>query len=175
MKKAIREQLDIDARKYVRQENGDERMTDAILWGAAWWNRHMLKPVKDYEKRIRKAIYERRKTVDSWLDLQIEKTARLWQMRDRLAAELDEERSFMRFGTGSTKQMTETIDPRLTSLEKLERTLTADLTALGLNYNSTVSKMKEDAASGADTEKDGLTKLLVEARDSMNEVPDMDD
>jgi hypothetical protein len=175
MKKAIREQLDIDARKYVRQENGDERMTDAILWGATWWNRHMLKSVKDYEKRIRKAIYERRKTVDSWLDLQIEKTARLWQMRDRLAAELDEERTFMRYGTGSTKQMTETIDPRLTSLEKLERTLTADLTALGLNYNSTVSKMKEDAASGNDTEKDGLTKLLVEARDSMNEVPDMDD
>ena len=175
MKKAIREQLDIDARKYVRQENGDQRMTEAILWGATWWNRHMLKSVKDYEKRIRKAIYERRKTVDSWLDLQIEKTARLWQMRDRLAAELDEERSFMRFGQGSTKQMTETIDPRLTSLEKLERTLTADLTALGLNYNSTVSKMKEDAASGVDTEKDGLTKLLVEARDSMNEVPDMDD
>jgi len=173
MKKAIREQLDIDARKYVRQENGDERMTEAILWGAAWWNRHMLKPVKDYEKRIRKAIYERRKTVDSWLDLQIEKTARLWQMRDRLAAELDEERSFMRFGQGSTKQMTETIDPRLTSLEKLERTLTADLTALGLNYNSTVSKMKEDAASGVDAEKDGLTKLLVEARDSMNEVPEL--
>ena len=80
----------------------------------------------------------------------------------------------MRFGQGSTKQMTETIDPRLTSLEKLERTLTADLTALGLNYNSTVSKMKEDAASGVDTEKDGLTKLLVEARDSMNEVPEMD-
>ena len=44
----------------------------------------------------------------------------------------------------------------------------------GLNYNSTVSKMKEDAASGVDTEKDGLTKLLVEARDSMNEVPDME-
>ena len=33
------------------------------------WNRHMLKSVKDYEKRIRKAIFERRKTVDSWLDL----------------------------------------------------------------------------------------------------------
>ena len=173
MKKAIREQLDIDARKYVRQENGDERMTDAILWGAAWWNRHMLKPVKDYEKRIRKAVYERRKTVDSWLDLQIEKTARLWQMRDRLAAELDEERSFMRFGTGSTMQMTETIDPRLTSLEKLERTLTADLTALGLNYNSTVSKMKEDAASGVDAEKDGLANMLSDARQGMTEVPEL--
>ena len=174
MKKAIREQLDIDARKYVRQENGDQRMTDAILWGATWWNRHMLKPVKDYEKRIRKAIYERRKTVDSWLDLQIEKTARLWQMRDRLAAELDEERSFMRFGTGSTKQMTETIDPRLTSLEKLERTLTADLTALGLNYNSTVSKMKEDAASGIDTVREGLSGVINQAKQSLDDIPELD-
>jgi hypothetical protein len=174
MKKAIREQLDIDARKYVRQENGDQRMTDAILWGAQWWNRHMLKPVKDYEKRIRKAIYERRKTVDSWLDLQIEKTARLWQMRDRLAAELDEERSFMRFGQGSTKQMTETIDPRLTSLEKLERTLTADLTALGLNYNSTVSKMKEGAASGIDTEREGLSGVLNQAKQRLDDIPDID-
>lgn len=173
MKKAIREQLDIDARKYVRQENGDERMTDAILWGATWWNRHMLKPIKDYEKRIRKAIYERRKTVDSWLDLQIEKTARLWQMRDRLAAELDEERSFMRFGQGSTMQITENIDPRLTSFEKLERTLTADLTALGLNYNSTVSKMKEDAASGVDAEKDGLMSRISEVQGVMNDVPEM--
>lgn len=174
MKKAIREQLDIDARKYVKQENGDQRMTDAILWGAAWWNRHMLKPVKDYEKRIRKAIYDRRKKVDSWLDLQIEKTARLWQMRDRLAAELDEERSFMRIGQGSTMQITENIDPRLTSLEKLERTLTADLTALGLNYNSTVSKMKEDAASGVDAEKDGLANMLTAAKQGMNEIPDFE-
>ena len=174
MKKAIREQLDIDARKYVRQENGDQRIFDAILWGAQWWNRHMLKPVKDYEKRIRKAIYERRKTVDSWLDLQIEKTARLWQMRDRLAAELDEERSFMRFGQGSTKQMTETIDPRLTSLEKLERTLTADLTALGLNYNSTVSKMKEDAASGIDTEREGLSGVINQAKQRLDDIPELD-
>ena len=45
--------------------------------------------------------------------------------------------------------------------------------AVVLCYNSTVSKMKEDAASGVDTEKDGLTKLLVEARDSMNEVPEL--
>jgi hypothetical protein len=79
----------------------------------------------------------------------------------------------MRFGQGSTKQMTETIDPRLTSLEKLERTLTADLTVLGLNYNSTVSKMKEDAASGVDAEKDGLSNLLNDARQGMTEVPEL--
>ena len=57
---------------------------------------------------------------------------------------------------------------RLTARARIRR-----IAALGLNYNSTVSKMKEDAASGIDTEKDGLTKLLVEARDSMNEVPEL--
>ena len=34
--------------------------------------------------------------------------------------------------------------------------------------------MKEDAASGVDTEKDGLTNLLTQARDTMNEIPEMD-
>ena len=80
----------------------------------------------------------------------------------------------MRFGTGSTKQMTETIDPRLTSLEKLERTLTADLTALGLNYNSTVSKMKEDAASGIDTEREGLSGVINQAKQRLDDIPELD-
>jgi hypothetical protein len=64
--------------------------------------------------------------------------------------------------------MTETIDPRLTSLEKLERTLTADLTALGLNYNSTVGKMKEDAASGVD-ETDPMARMMAEAQRAMED------
>ena len=80
----------------------------------------------------------------------------------------------MRFGQGSTKQMTETIDPRLTSLEKLERTLTADLTALGLNYNSTVSKMKEDAASGIDTEREGLSGVINQAKQRLDDIPELD-
>ena len=70
--------------------------------------------------------------------------------------------------------MTETINPRLTSLEKLERTLTADLTALGLNYNSTVSKMKEDAASGIDTEREGLSGVINQAKQRLDDIPELD-
>lgn len=149
--KTLRQQLDVTATKYARQEAAsDPRVRDAVVWGARWWNRNCLKPVSKYEKEISKAIEERRNKVEPWLRLQISKTARLWQLRDRLAAELDEENTFMRFGQGSTKQNTENIDPRLTSLEKLERTLTADLTALGLNYNTTVSKMKESGSDDID-------------------------
>jgi hypothetical protein len=46
--------------------------------------------------------------------------------------------------------------------------------ALGLNWNSTPSKIKEDVKKGVDTEKDGLSNLLTQARDTMNEIPEMD-
>jgi hypothetical protein len=35
-------------------------------------------------------------------------------------------------------------------------------------------KYKEDTKRGVDAEKDGLTNLLNQARDTMNEVPDND-
>ena len=146
--KNLSQKLSAVAVKYAKQEAaGNEQVRDAVIWGARWWNRMSGKPMATYEKEIREAIEQRRNKVEPWLKLQISKTARLWQLRDRLAAELDEETTLMRSGLGSTKQFIENIDPRLTSLEKLERTLTADLTALGLNYNTTVSKMKE---SGSD-------------------------
>jgi hypothetical protein len=58
--------------------------------------------------------------------------------------------------------------------KELQRTMIQHYEALGLNYRATPSKIKEDTKKGVDAEKDGLTKLLVEARDSMNEVPEMD-
>jgi hypothetical protein len=46
--------------------------------------------------------------------------------------------------------------------------------ALGLNYSTTPSKVKEDTKKGVDTEKDGLSNLLTQARETMNDVPDID-
>jgi hypothetical protein len=46
--------------------------------------------------------------------------------------------------------------------------------AIGLNYKTTPSKVKEDTKKGVDTEKDGLSNLLTQARDTMNEIPEMD-
>jgi hypothetical protein len=75
---------------------------------------------------------------------------------------------------GSTKQYTENLDPRLSILEKYERTLDACLTSIGLTYNATPSKIKDDKKKGVDTEKDGLSKMLTEANNNMNsEIPEM--
>jgi len=149
MKKTLRDQLDTAAKKYAKKEAaGDERVAEAYVYGAKWWNRNARKPVEEYEKDMTAALLDRNGEVSPWEKLQIKKTARLWYNRDRLADELDMEDSFMRFGQGSTKQMTETVDPRLTLLEKFDRTLTADLTAIGLNYNSTPSKIKENTKKG---------------------------
>jgi hypothetical protein len=46
--------------------------------------------------------------------------------------------------------------------------------ALGRNWNATPSQIKEDVKKGVDTEKDGLSNLLTQARETMNDVPDID-
>ena len=75
-------------------------------------------------------------------------------MRDRLAAELDMEASFMRMNQGSMKQMKFEVDQRLVLLEKFDRTLTADLTAIGLNFTSGTS------SSATPKEDDGTSGMM---------------
>ena len=70
------------------------------------------------------------------------------------------------------RQMKQEIDPRLASLEKYERTLEAAFTSIGLTYNATPSKIREDKRRGADSEKDGLMSRIDEVKDTMNDVPD---
>lgn len=169
MKKNLRESLNAAATKWAKQEAaGDERVQEAYVRGAKWWMTNARKAISEYEKDMTAALIDRNGDISPWERLQVRKTARLWYNRDRLADELDMEESFMRFGQGSTKQLTETIDPRLTLLEKFDRTLTADLTAIGLNYNATPSKIKEDTKRGA-SENDTLNQTLAATREEMND------
>jgi len=175
MKKTIREQLDTAARKYAKQEAaGDEQVEDAYIDGAKWWQRNAAKQLKEYERDLTKAHEEIIGPVTFAIKIQIRKVARLWEKVDRLHDELDMETDFIRPGMGSTKQYTENLDPRLSILEKYERTLDACLTSIGLTYNATPSKIKDDKKKGVDTEKDGLSKMLTEANNNMNsEIPEM--
>ena len=151
MKKTLRDQLAAASKKYAAKEAaGDERVEAAVVYGAKWWSSHSRKAVAEYEKELTDALLDRNGVVSLWEKLQIKKTARLWMNRDRLADELDMEPTLMRFSQGSTRQIKEDVDPRLTLLEKFDRTLTADLTAIGLNYNATPSKMVEPTKKGGD-------------------------
>ena len=135
--KSLRKKLDVEAKKYAKRvAAGDKKIAEAVIYGAAWWNTESLAPIEAYEKELTDAYLSKYGQQDPGIRLQIKKTARLWQMRDRLAAELDMENSFMRMAQGSMKQMKFEIDQRLLLLEKFDRSLTTDLTAIGLNFNA---------------------------------------
>jgi hypothetical protein len=75
---------------------------------------------------------------------------------------------------GSTGQMKKEANVMIPHRDKSSRTHLQWLTAIGLTYDTTPSKVKEDTKKGVDTEKDGLSNLLTQARDTMNEIPEMD-
>jgi len=65
-------------------------------------------------------------------------------------------------------------NPLYVHIKAKEQSISVWRDKLGLSNTVNPDRIKQDAKRGVDTEKDGLTKLLVEARDSMNEVPDME-
>ena len=65
-------------------------------------------------------------------------------------------------------------NPLYVHIKAKEQSISVWRDKLGLSNTVNPERIKQDAKRGVDTEKDGLTKLLVEARDSMNEIPEMD-
>ena len=129
-----------------------------------------------YELELRKMIEARTGAkMELWLMPQVRATARNEVMLDQIQDELvNGPKKLADWGDGSTGQMKFEAHPLLSHYDKLQRTLLMQFEALGLNYSTTPSKVKEDTKKGVDTEKDGLSNLLTQARDTMNEVPEMD-
>ena len=75
---------------------------------------------------------------------------------------------------GSMGQIKNEVSPLLPHYDKLQRTLLLQFEALGLNYSTTPSKVKEDTRKGVDAEKDGLANMLTAAKQGMNEIPDFE-
>ena len=129
-----------------------------------------------YELELRKMIESRTGAkMELWLMPQVRATAMNEVMLDQIQDELcNGTRRLADWGDGSTGQMKFEAHPLLPHYDKLQRTLLMQFEALGLNYSTTPSKVKEDTKKGVDTEKDGLSNLLTQARDTMNEIPEMD-
>ena len=129
-----------------------------------------------YELELRKMIESRTGVkMEMWLMPQVRATAMNEVMLDQIQEELTNgTRRLADWGDGSTGQMKFEAHPLLPHYDKLQRTLLMQFEALGLNYSTTPSKVKEDTKKGVDTEKDGLSNLLTQARDTMNEIPEMD-
>ncbi len=128
-----------------------------------------------YELELRKMIESRTGAkMEMWLLPQVRATAMNMVMLDKIQEGLcNGTKGIADWFDGSTGQMKFEAHPLLPHYDKLQRTLLMQFEALGLNYSTTPSKVKEDTKKGVDTEKDGLSNLLTQARDTMNEIPEL--
>lgn len=93
-----------------------------------------------------------------WLYPQVRATAANMVLLDKMQEELAGADTLVSLVTGSTGQSKNEVSPLLPHYDKLQRTLLMQLEALGLNYSTTPSKVKEDARRGVD-ESDPLVQF----------------
>lgn len=127
-----------------------------------------------YELELRRMIKERTKAeMEAWLFPQVRATAMNLVMLDKIHDELTSDDCHLAdYATGSMGQKKLEANPLLPHYDKLQRTLLMQFEALGLNYATTPSKVKEDVKKGVDTEKDAFASMLQSAKDNTTEIPD---
>ena len=135
----------------------------------------MAKPktAKQYEAELQRMIKARTGAdCEAWLTPQIRATAMNMVMLDKIQDELTDMDSLITPVPGSMGQLKNEVSPLLPHYDKMQRTLLMQLEALGLNYSTTPSKVKEDTKKGVDAEKDGLISRISDVQGTMNEIPD---
>ena len=65
-------------------------------------------------------------------------------------------------------------NPLYVHIKAKEQSISVWRDKLGLSNTVNPDRIKQDAKRGVDTEKDGLSNLLTQARNTMNDVPDID-
>ena len=124
----------------------------------------MAKKAKSYENELKQMIRERTKAeCEAWLMPQIRATAMNMVMLDKVQTELMKSKSLTVMAVGSMGQMKSEANPLMPHYKELQRTLTLQFEALGLNYRTNPQRVKEPAATGVD-EADPMVKFYAESR-----------
>lgn len=109
------------------------------------------KKAKDYEDELKGMIKHRTGAdCEPWLYPQLRATAMNMAMLDKVQDELEKEPFLVCFGEGSVGQKKKEAHPLLAHYDKMQRTLIQQFEALGLNFKTTPSKVKEDTKRGVD-------------------------
>ena len=113
-----------------------------------------------YELELRKMIKHRTGAdMEPWLLPQVRFTAANMAMLDKIQLELEDTDTLVSLVPGSMAQMKNEVNPLLPYYDKLQRTLLMQFEALGLNYKTTPSKVKEDTKKGVDVETDPMARF----------------
>lgn len=116
-----------------------------------------------YELWLRRLIKERTgKECEEWLYPQIEDVAGNKVVLAKIREALMNSEMLART-TGSMSQLKNEVNPLLPIFDKLQRTLIAQYEALGLNYNTTPSKVTENTKQGG-SGSDKLANIFGELR-----------
>ena len=110
---------------------------------------------------------------DEYLMGQVSACAECWMMERRVHRDLMKQKTLVDMVYGSKNQQKDEVNPLLPYYLKLHAELRLQFQSLGLNWNATPSKIKEDTKKGANAEKDGLLGRITEVQDTMNDVPEM--
>ena len=112
-----------------------------------------------YELELRKMIKSRTGAdMEPWLLPQVRATAMNMVMLDKIQTTLyDENTKLADWYQGSTGQMKFDAHPLMPHYDKMQRTLMLQFEALGLNYKTTPSKVKQDTKKDVD-EADPMAK-----------------
>ena len=128
---------------------------------------------QDYEKELREMVQERTgKPMPLWLLPQARATAANMVILDKIQAEIIKSQTLVIPVMGSTGQIKNEVSPLLPHFDKTQRTLMMQLEALGLNFSTPTSKFADDQNKDKDDKKKALAKLLADASDNMNEIPE---
>lgn len=123
----------------------------------------MNKNVKYYERVLKKMITTRIGMYDLWLEPQVHAAALCWQMLEKVQDELmNGKLSTQR--QGSKEQYYTEVNPLMPTYKELQRTMIQHYEALGLNYKTTPSKIKEDVEKGVNAKKDPLREMIQGAQ-----------
>lgn len=131
----------------------------------------MNKNVKYYERVLKKMITTRIGMFDVWLEPQVHAAALCWQMLEKVQDELmNGKLSTQR--QGSKEQYYTEVNPLMPTYKELQRTMIQHYEALGLNYKTTPSKIKEDVEKGVNAKKDPLREMIQGAQKAA--MPDIE-
>lgn len=115
---------------------------------------------KPYIKELQQLIESRTGVpCEPWLLPQVRATASNMAVLDKVQDELLSSTSLVKLTQGSTGQQKNEVSPLIALYDKLQRTLILQFEAIGLNFNTTPSKVKEEARIGA-SEDDPLMNFI---------------
>ena len=153
---------------------GITRPETQFLKGALWaWG--LLSAghtVAEYERILNQDVTARLDKVEAWQESLITETARMMAERDEMEAEIRETGRLLTKYDKNLQAYKES-NPLYVHLKELQRSIGMQREHLGLSYKVNPQRMKESPkTTEVDPKKKGIARMLADAKESMNDVPD---